>query len=219
MYNCSREWQVQRCCLGKFLPTFGWDVSSEGRNRGEEETLNLKLLPNSMILQNLSYPAAFNWAVLLNIVFCFSFAVWLWLFEFSSSLLHSVCLGSFPASFSLLLALCSLAPLPACSPALPAREPERSLLLCCPVRWGSRTLLPLSTRLSTGCIRSLLFAWLKSSSFTACFRDLGERAGSDKGCCFLQFFSVLHLSMHLPPISLNLQQKDRQEAGGEKKKF
>lgn len=126
MCNCSREWQVQRCCLGKFLPAFGWDVSSEGRNRGEEKALNLKLLPNSMILHNLSYPAAFNWAVLLNKVLCFSFAVWLWLFEFSSSLLLSVCLGSFPAPFSLLLALCS----PACPPAHPTREPERSLLPC-----------------------------------------------------------------------------------------
>lgn len=42
---------------------------------------------------------------------------------------------------------------------------------------------------------------------------------NDKGCCFSSFFfSVLHLTMHLPPISLNLQWKDRQEAGGEKKK-
>lgn len=130
MCNCSREWQVQRGCLGKFLPTFEWDVSSEGHNKGGKEALNLKLLPNSMILQNLSPPAAFNWASLLNIVFCFSLAVT----EFSSSLLHSVCLGSFPASFSLLLALCSLLPLPAFPPSHPARGD--------PVSWDSRTLLP-----------------------------------------------------------------------------
>lgn len=143
MYDCSRKRQVQRCRLGKFLLTSEWDVSSEGHEQSWEEALNLKSLPNSMILQNLSSPAASNWAVLLNIVFCFSFAFWLWLFEFSSSLLHSVCLGSFPASFSLLLALCSLAPLPAFPPTHPATEPEKEFAPHRgPVEWDSRTLFP-----------------------------------------------------------------------------
>lgn len=181
MYDCSRKCQVQSCHLGKFLPTFEWDVSSEGHEQSGKEARNPKLLSNSMILPNLSSPAAFNWAVLLNIVFCFSFAFWLWLFGFSSSLLHSVCLGSFPASFSLLLALCSWllcqpSPHPpchgawagACSPPWPRgmgqQDPSFSL-------WALGH--------STGCIRSFLCGWLKSSSCTAWFRDLGKRAENE----------------------------------------
>jgi len=57
MYNCSKKCRVPRCSLEKLPPKFKRDVSSEGHEQSREEGLKLKLLRNSMILQNLSSPA------------------------------------------------------------------------------------------------------------------------------------------------------------------
>lgn len=189
MCDCLKKCQVQRCSLEKLPPTCKCDGSSEGHEQSGEEALKLKLLRDSVIPQNLSSPATFNWAVLLNIALCFSLSFWLWLFEFSSSLLHSVCLGSFPASFSPLLALCSLL-----SGSLASLPPYP---LCHGVRegtgspqwsWEVGCFLLQGVRHSTGCIRRFLFRWLKSSYFSACFIALGKRSENDKGCLLFLFF-------------------------------
>lgn len=96
MYDCSKKCWVQRCSLEKLPPTFNCDVSSEGHEQSREEAL--KLLHNSMILQNLSSPATFNWAVLLNIALCFSLSF------------GCDCLNSHPASSTLSVLVVFLLP-------------------------------------------------------------------------------------------------------------
>lgn len=99
MYDCSKKCQVQRCSLEKLPPKFKCDVGSEGHEQAREEALKLKLLCNSMILQNSSSPATFNWVVLSNIALRFSLSFWLWL-------------NSHPASSTLSVLVVFLLPFP-----------------------------------------------------------------------------------------------------------
>ena len=204
MYNCSKKCRVPRCSLEKLPPKFKRDVSSEGHEQSREEGLKLKLLRNSMILQNLSSPA-FSWAVLLNIALRFSLSIWLWLFEFSSSLLHSVCLGSFPASFSPLLASCSLASSPAFPRPGSAAEPEKGLGHRRGLRHGTFPALRVGHHTASS------GGWRAAVSQPASYLWEGDRRMITVVGFF--FLLILHLKMHPPPISLNVQQKDRREAG------